>query len=40
LSARPAEIKATFAVPFEHPRRLSSPEAQELKESILRELGA
>ncbi len=39
LSARPAHIKATFAVPFEHPRRLSSPEAQGLKESILRELG-
>jgi len=40
LSARPTEIKATFAVPWEHPRKLSSPEAQELRESILRELGA
>jgi len=40
LSPRPAEIKATFTVPFAHPRRLSSPEAQGLKELILRELGA
>src|SRR5260221_9793749 len=40
LSARPAQIKTTFEVPFEHPRRLSSPEAQELKEAILRDLGA
>ena len=39
LSARPAEIKSMFEVPFEHPRKLSSPEAQELKEAILRELG-
>src|SRR5882724_1109730 len=40
LSARPAKIQATFEVPFEHPRKLSSPEAQQLKERILRELGA
>jgi ABC-type nitrate/sulfonate/bicarbonate transport system ATPase subunit len=39
LSQRPATIQARFQVPFAHPRRLSSPEAQELKESILRELG-
>jgi ABC-type nitrate/sulfonate/bicarbonate transport system ATPase subunit len=39
LSPRPATVQATFDVPFPHPRRLSSPELQELKESILRELG-
>ena len=39
LSARPTTIQATFEVPFPHPRKLSSPALQELKESILRELG-
>jgi ABC-type nitrate/sulfonate/bicarbonate transport system ATPase subunit len=39
LSARPTRIQATFAVPFAHPRRLSSPAAQELRIAILRELG-
>jgi ABC-type nitrate/sulfonate/bicarbonate transport system ATPase subunit len=39
LSARPTRIQATFKVPLAHPRKLSSPEAQELKEAILRELG-
>jgi ABC-type nitrate/sulfonate/bicarbonate transport system ATPase subunit len=39
LSTRPATIQATFGVPFEHPRKLSSPEVQELREAILRELG-
>ena len=39
LSARPATIQATFEVPLPHPRRLSSPEAQSLREAILRELG-
>lgn len=39
LSQRPATVQARFRVPFAHPRRLSSPEAQGLKESILRELG-
>jgi ABC-type nitrate/sulfonate/bicarbonate transport system ATPase subunit len=39
LSIRPAQIQATFEVPFEHPRKLSSPEAQDIKEAILRELG-
>jgi len=39
LSTRPATIQATFAVPFEHPRKLSSPEVQDLREAILRELG-
>src|SRR4030081_3671836 len=32
LSARPATIQATFEVPFEHPRKLSSPEVQERRE--------
>jgi ABC-type nitrate/sulfonate/bicarbonate transport system ATPase subunit len=40
LSARPTRIQATFEVPFEHPRKLSSPEVQDLREAILRELGA
>ncbi|MBB6096064.1 ABC-type nitrate/sulfonate/bicarbonate transport system ATPase subunit [Povalibacter uvarum] len=39
LSPRPTRIQATFDVPFAHPRRLSSPEAQELRVAILRELG-
>jgi ABC-type nitrate/sulfonate/bicarbonate transport system ATPase subunit len=39
LSKRPTSIQASFDVPFNHPRKLSSPEAQKLKESILRELG-
>ena len=39
LSQRPTTIQATFEVPFAHPRKLSSPEAQALKEAILRELG-
>ena len=39
LSPRPTTIQATFDVPFPHPRKLSSPEAQDLKEAILRELG-
>jgi ABC-type nitrate/sulfonate/bicarbonate transport system ATPase subunit len=39
LSARPTQIQATFEVPFAHPRKLSSPDVQEIKESILRELG-
>jgi ABC-type nitrate/sulfonate/bicarbonate transport system ATPase subunit len=39
LSARPARIQMSFEVPFAHPRKLSSPEAQGLKEAVLRELG-
>ncbi|HYW58667.1 MAG TPA: ABC transporter ATP-binding protein [Polaromonas sp.] len=39
LSPRPARIQATFAVPFAHPRKLSSPAVQQLKEQILAELG-
>jgi ABC-type nitrate/sulfonate/bicarbonate transport system ATPase subunit len=39
LSQRPARIQATFSVPIPHPRKLSSPPVQELREAILRELG-
>jgi ABC-type nitrate/sulfonate/bicarbonate transport system ATPase subunit len=39
LSPRPATIQATFDVPCPHPRKLSSPQAQALREAILRELG-
>ena len=39
LSPRPARIQAEFAVPFPHPRRLTSAPAQELRVAILRELG-
>ncbi len=39
LSPRPTRIQASFNVPFAHPRKLSSPELQAMKEDILRELG-
>jgi ABC-type nitrate/sulfonate/bicarbonate transport system ATPase subunit len=39
LSPRPTRIQASFDVPFPHPRRLTSPPAQELRVAILRELG-
>jgi ABC-type nitrate/sulfonate/bicarbonate transport system ATPase subunit len=39
LSPRPTRIQATFEVPFAHPRRLPSREAQDLRVAILRELG-
>ena len=39
LSPRPTVIQATFAVPQQHPRKLSSPELQQLKDAILAELG-
>jgi ABC-type nitrate/sulfonate/bicarbonate transport system ATPase subunit len=39
LSSRPASVQAAFEVPFQHPRSLSSPPAQELRLSILRQLG-
>ena len=39
LSARPTKIQTVFEVPFPHPRALSSAGVQELKVSILRELG-
>jgi len=39
LSTRPAKIKSSFEVPLPHPRKLTSPEAQGLKERVLSELG-
>lgn len=39
LSPRPTTIQAVFEVPHAHPRKLSNPEFQSLKEKILRELG-
>jgi len=39
LSPRPTRIQASFEVDIPHPRRLSSPRAQELKDAILKELG-
>jgi ABC-type nitrate/sulfonate/bicarbonate transport system ATPase subunit len=39
LSPRPAKIQAVFDVRLPHPRKLSSPEAQGLREAILKELG-
>jgi ABC-type nitrate/sulfonate/bicarbonate transport system ATPase subunit len=39
LSSRPTTIQTTFHVDLQHPRKLSSPEAQSLREAILKELG-
>jgi ABC-type nitrate/sulfonate/bicarbonate transport system ATPase subunit len=39
LSPRPTRIQATFKVELSHPRKLTSPEVQELRVAILRELG-
>ncbi|HME38018.1 MAG TPA: ABC transporter ATP-binding protein [Steroidobacteraceae bacterium] len=39
LSPRPTRIQATFNVGLQHPRRLTSPEVQELRVAILHELG-
>jgi ABC-type nitrate/sulfonate/bicarbonate transport system ATPase subunit len=39
LSPRPTTIQTTFHVDLSHPRKLSDPKAQELREAILRELG-
>ena len=39
LSPRPTTIQTTFHVDLPHPRKLSSPKAQELREAILKELG-
>ena len=39
LSQRPAQIQAIFEVPHPHPRRLSDPDLQQLKDDILHELG-
>ena len=39
LGPRPTTVQATFDVPFPHPRKLSNPSLQALREEILRELG-
>ena len=39
LSPRPTRIQTTFDVDLPHPRKLSDPRAQELRETILKELG-
>jgi ABC-type nitrate/sulfonate/bicarbonate transport system ATPase subunit len=39
LSPRPAKVQATFEVTLPHPRKLTSPEVQDLRVQILRELG-
>ena len=39
LSPRPTTIQASFEVTQAHPRKLSSPDLQQLKEAILAELG-
>jgi len=39
MSPRPTTIQRTFDVSLAHPRKLSSPEAQSLREAILKELG-
>lgn len=39
LSPRPTTIQVSFTVDMPHPRKLSSPQAQDLREAILKELG-
>jgi ABC-type nitrate/sulfonate/bicarbonate transport system ATPase subunit len=39
LSPRPTRIQATYKVDLAHPRKLTSPEVQELRVAILHELG-
>ena len=39
LSPRPTTIQTSFDVDLPHPRKLSSPKAQRLREDILKELG-
>jgi ABC-type nitrate/sulfonate/bicarbonate transport system ATPase subunit len=39
LSPRPTTIQARFEVDLPHPRQLASPQAQVLREAILKELG-
>ena len=39
LSPRPTRIQAVYEVPISHPRKISSRAAQELRVTILRELG-
>jgi len=39
LSPRPTRIQTSFEVSLRHPRQLTSPEVQELRAAILRQLG-
>jgi len=39
LAPRPTRVQATFEVKLPHPRKIASPEVQELRVAILRELG-
>ena len=39
ISPRPTRIQASFDVRIRHPRKLTSPQAQELRTAVLRELG-
>jgi len=39
LTPRPTKIQTVFQVDLPHPRKLSDPRAQELREAILKELG-
>jgi ABC-type nitrate/sulfonate/bicarbonate transport system ATPase subunit len=39
LSGRPTRVQCVLEVPHPHPRQLSHPELQRLKDAILRELG-
>lgn len=39
LSPRPTRIQATFDVKLTHPRKLTSPDVQQLRKAILKELG-
>jgi ABC-type nitrate/sulfonate/bicarbonate transport system ATPase subunit len=39
LSSRPTTIQTTFHVDMPHPRKLSDPKAQKLREQLLEELG-
>jgi ABC-type nitrate/sulfonate/bicarbonate transport system ATPase subunit len=39
LSSRPTTIQTTFHVDMPHPRKLSTPKAQKLREALLKELG-
>jgi ABC-type nitrate/sulfonate/bicarbonate transport system ATPase subunit len=39
LSPRPTRIQAKFKVDLQHPRKLTSPQVQELRVAILQELG-
>ncbi|HYB98894.1 MAG TPA: ABC transporter ATP-binding protein [Candidatus Limnocylindrales bacterium] len=39
LSERPTRIQSSFDVPFPHPRKLTSPQVQDLRIAVLRELG-